>query len=74
LDYSYLKLHIIFRHFQGYDDNKTSLLHSLQAQTLLDATPPVGQIHPFCKMAETVEPLVGFRCPLGFRKFLITMK
>ena len=27
--------------------DKTSLLHSLQAQTLPDACPPIGKIQPF---------------------------
>ena len=53
---------------------ETSLLCRLQAQTLPDATPPIGQIHPFIKMAITFEPLKRFWCPLGFRKFLIIMK
>ena len=39
---------------------KTSLLCRLQAQTLPDATPPIGKIHPFSKMAVTFEPLMGF--------------
>ena len=39
---------------------KTSLLRKLQAQTLPDATPPVGEIHPFSKLAVTCEPLKGF--------------
>ena len=52
---------------------KTSLLRRLQAQTLPDATPPIGQIHPFSKMAVTSEPLMGFKCPSRFRNFLITM-
>ena len=34
---------------------------------------PIGQIHPFSKMAVTFEPLKGFWCPLGFRKLLTTM-
>ena len=34
---------------------------------------PIGQIYPFSKMAVTFEPLMGFRCPSGFRKLLITM-
>ena len=50
--------------------NKTSLLCRLQAQTLTDATPPIGKIHPFSK---PVEPMMGLCCPFGFRKFLITM-
>jgi hypothetical protein len=32
----------------------------VQAQTLPDATPPIGKIHPFSKMAVTFEPLMGF--------------
>ena len=51
---------------------QTSLLHRLQAQTLPDAIPPIGQIHPFSKMVVTFEPLKGFGCPLGSRKVLIT--
>ena len=39
---------------------KTSLLRTLQAQTLPDVTPPIGKIHPFCKMAVTFETLMGF--------------
>ena len=34
---------------------------------------PMGKIHPFSKMAVTVEPMIGFSCPSGFRKFLILM-
>ena len=34
---------------------------------------PIGQIHPFCKMAVNFEPLMEFWCPSGFRKLLITM-
>ena len=33
-------------------------------QTLPDATPPVGKIHPFSKIAVTFEPMQRFRCPL----------
>ena len=39
---------------------KTSLLRWRQAQTLPDATPPIGQIHPYSKMALTFEPLEVF--------------
>ena len=39
---------------------KTSLLRRLQAQTLPDATPPIGKIYPFTKMAVTFEPLMQF--------------
>ena len=38
-----------------------------------DATQPIGKIHIFCKMAITFEPPMGFLCPSGFRKFLISM-
>ena len=31
-----------------------------QAQTLPDATPPIGKIHPIRKMILTFEPLMGF--------------
>ena len=41
-------------------NRKTSLLRRLQAQTLPEATPPIGQIHPFNKMAINSEPLLGF--------------
>ena len=36
-------------------------------QTLPDATPPVGKIHPFSKIAVTFAPMQQFRCPSGFR-------
>ena len=36
------------------------LLHRRQAQTLFNATPPVGKIHPFSKMAVTFELHMGF--------------
>ena len=39
---------------------KTSLLRRLQAQTLPDATPPIGKIHTFSKMAVTFEPMMQF--------------
>ena len=39
---------------------KKSLLRRLQAQTLPDATQPIGKINPFSKMAVTFEPLMGF--------------
>ena len=52
---------------------QTSLLCRLHAKTLPNATPPIGKIHSFCKMAITIEPLMGSWCPLGFRKLLTTM-
>ena len=39
---------------------QTSLLHRLLAQTLPDATPPIGKIQPFSKMAVTFEPQMRF--------------
>ena len=36
-------------------------------QTLPDATPPVGKIHPHSKIPVTVEPIKQFRCPSRFR-------
>ena len=36
---------------------ETSLLRRLQAQTLPDAIPQIGKIHPFSKIAVTFEPL-----------------
>ena len=39
---------------------KTSLLRRLQAQTLPDATPPIGKIYPFTKTAVTFEPGMRF--------------
>ena len=41
----------------------TSLLRRLQAQTLPDAAPPIGKIHPFSKMAASCEPMMRFGCP-----------
>ena len=39
---------------------ETSLLRSLQAQTLPDEAPAIGKIHRFSKMAVTFEPLMRF--------------
>ena len=36
-------------------------------QTLPDATPPVGKIDQFSKIAVTFEPIQQFRCPSIFR-------
>ena len=36
-------------------------------QTLPDATPPLGKIPPFTKIAVTFDPIEQFRCPLRFR-------
>ena len=37
-----------------------SLLRRLPAQTLPNAIPPTRKIHPFCKIAVTVEPVMRF--------------
>ena len=37
------------------------------AQTLSDATPPIGNIHLFSKIAITLELVMRFWCPLIFR-------
>ena len=37
------------------------------AQTLPDATPPTGKIHPFRKMAVNFKLVMRFGCPSGFR-------
>ena len=47
--------------------------HILDSGAMIFFAPPIGQIHPFSKMAATFEPLMGFLSPLGFRNFLITM-
>ena len=52
---------------------QTSLLRRLQAQTLPNATPPIGKIYPFSKMAVIFEPVMQFSCPSGFKKFFITI-
>ena len=36
-------------------------------QTLPDATPPDGKIHPLSKIAGTVEPIQRLICPSRFR-------
>ena len=36
-------------------------------QTLPDATPPVGKIHPFSKITVTFEPLQRIRCHSRFK-------
>ena len=37
---------------------ETSVLRRLQAQTLSDATPSMGKIHLFSKIAITFEPII----------------
>ena len=38
----------------------TCLLRRLQAQTVSDAAPPRGKIHPFSKIPLTCQPVMGF--------------
>ena len=45
---------------------KTSLLSRLQAQTLPNASPPIGKIHPF-RITITFEPVMKFGWPSRFR-------
>ena len=51
--------------------NKTALVlnkHAAQAAGALpNATPPIGNIHPFCKVAQIFEPMMQFRFLLRFR-------
>ena len=42
----------------------------LHAQTLPDATPPMGQINPSIKIAVTFEPLNGIVMPFDIQKVL----
>ena len=49
---------------------KTSLLCRLQAQNLSNATSPIGQIHPFSKMAAISEPLKRIVMSLEIKKVL----
>ena len=50
----------IFHGFQKLKlvSSRTSLLRRLQAQTLPHATPPIGKIHPFSKIAIAFEPVM----------------
>ena len=52
---------------------KISLLRRLQAQTLPDATTPIGKIHPFNKIATNFEPVMRLGCPLRFINILYFM-
>ena len=45
----------------------TSLLRRLQAQTLPDATPSLGKIPPFTKIAVTFDLMKRLRCPSRVR-------
>ena len=50
---------------EGAIENKPAA--QAAGQTLPDATPPVGKIHPFCKVVATFEPIQRFRRPSRFR-------
>ena len=54
-----------------YNDKKTRWSSPVDRRPSTAEEPPIGEIHPFSKMTVTFEPLVGFLCPSGFRKFLI---
>ena len=59
-------LDISGKRFRKYPSKKTSLLRRLQAQTLPDATLPIGKINPFSKIAITFDPVMKLLCPLRF--------
>ena len=42
---------------------QTSVLRRLQKQTLPDATPPLGKVSLFTKIAVTFKPMKQLRCP-----------
>ena len=46
---------------------QASLLRRLHAQTLPDATPPIGIINHFSKTTVTFEPLMGFDVVLDLK-------
>ena len=50
-----------------------SMLRRLQAQTLPNATPPIGNIYPLNKTTITFEPVMQLSCPSGFSRFFNTM-
>ena len=56
----------------------TSLLRRLQAQTLPNATQPIGKINPFSKIAVTLEPdldsLQDFESPKNGNKVYFMTK
>ena len=53
-------VYIYSLHFTIRLSLKTSLLRRLQAQTLPDAASPIGKVHPFNKIAVTLEPVMRF--------------
>ena len=64
--YCYNKLSCFLFYF-SFSNIKTSRLRRLQEQTHPDEAPQMGKIHPFSKIAITVEPVMQFGCPSGFR-------
>ena len=59
--------HMTMACHSGKGHGKKSLLRRLQTQTLPNATPPLGKISLFTKIAVTFEPTKRFRCPSRFR-------
>ena len=49
-----------------YNFNKKSLLRRLQVQNLPDATPLLGKIPLFTKIAVNFDPMKRYRCPSRF--------
>ena len=59
---------LIFKHIQRLfycQPNKPAA--QAAGQTLPDSAPTVGKVHPFRKIAVTVEPIQQFICPSRFR-------
>ena len=52
--------HLFDRSQKYQKKEKTNLLCRLQAHTLPDATPPIGKIYHFTKIAVTFEPVMRF--------------
>ena len=57
----------IYHKIKKQEEEKTSLLRRLQAQTLPNEAPPEGKIRLFRKIAVTFEPIQQFWCPSRFR-------
>ena len=48
-------------------ENKTRQGSPVDCRPSPDEAPPIGKIHPFSKIAVTLEPLLQFGCPSRFR-------
>ena len=59
-----LNLNFFFQMRSFHRSERTSLLHRLKTQTLPNGIPPIGKLHPFSKIAVTVEPMMQFGYPL----------